>query len=106
MPEEYDEKKRMKEEINKQKELEEERVETAKKIVKNLKRQKKIEKEHLKVVEQHQDYWKKELEKTSDRERYDELKEKLKGEEKICDQIVDHIKHLDKEIKFQEEHAH
>jgi len=105
MPDEYDIKKRLSKEINRQKKLEEERVKAAKGIVKNLKEQKKIEEEHLAIVNQHQKYWEKELEKTKDRERYDDLKNKLELEGEIRDKISAIIKHLDKEIKFQEEHA-
>ena len=106
MPEDYDEKRRISKEIAKQKELGEQRIETAKEIIKNLEVQKKIEKEHLDLVEQHQKYWKKQLKNTDrdNRERYDDLKNKLKQEDKIRDKILDHMKHLDKEIEIQKEH--
>ncbi|MGF7117766.1 hypothetical protein [Methanobacterium oryzae] len=108
MPEEYDEKRRIKEERDKQKKLEEQRVETTKEIVKTLIDQKRIEIEHLNLVEQHQKYWNEQLRNTNrdNRERYDDLKNKIKQEEKIRNKIIDHIKHLDKEIEFRKKHIH
>ncbi len=61
--------------------------------------------EQLDLVEKHLKYWK-EIEKTNviDIERLNELKNKLKMEERVCNKIKDHIKHIDNEIKIQKEH--
>lgn len=104
MQEEYDEKRMSKI----QGELEKERIEATKQIVKNLEEQKKIEKEHLDLVGEHLKYWKKEIEKTNaiDKDRLNELKDRLKMEDRVHNKIKDHIRHIDKEIKFQKEHIH
>ncbi len=106
MPDKYDDNRRLTKEIHKQEKLEKERIETAKQIVRNLEDQKRIEREHLDLVDKHQNYWYAEIKKTkeTDRERYEGLKEKLEREKEIRNKILDHIKHLDKEIKIQKEH--
>ncbi len=106
MPDKYDEEKRMAKEAQKQEKLEDQRIKTTKEIIKNLEEQKRIEKEHLDLVEQHQHYWKNQMKNTNrdDRERYDDLEKKLKGEDKIYDEIIGHIKQLDKEIESYKEH--
>lgn len=105
---ENDEKKRISKEIAKQNKLGEERINITQNLIKNLEYQKKLEKEHLDLVDQHQEYWSKELEKTkkSDEKRYAFLKQRLKLEKKIRDKIQDHIKHIDKEIEIQKKQGH
>lgn len=97
---------RISEEIRKQRELDDERIETSKQIIKNLEKQKEIEKEFLDLVDKHQNYWKKELEKANenDRDRSNDLKDRLQMEEEIRNKILDHINHIDKEIKAHKEH--
>lgn len=96
---------RISEEIRKQRELDEERIETSKQILKNLEKQKKIEKELLDLVNEHQNYWKKELKKANENDigRYNDLKDRLQMEEEIRNKILDHINHIDKEIKAHKE---
>ena len=106
MQDKYDDNLRLAKVISRQKELEKERIEVAKQIVKNLEDQKRIEKEHLDLVDKHQKYWYSEIKKTkeTDMERYEGLKKKLEKEKEIRNKILDHIEHLDKEIRIQKEH--
>ena len=101
------EKERIDKQVSKQETLEERLGKTRRQIIKTFKDRRKSEKDFLEVIKKQKEYWKGQLKNTDpqeDKDRYDELNEKIKNEEKLIKQIKDEIDRIDNEIKQEKEH--
>ncbi len=105
MPEQEEE--RIGKQASKQGTLEEKLGKTRDQIIKTFKERRKSEKDFLEVIKKQREYWRGQLKNTDpqkDKERYDELKGKIKNEEKLIKQIEEELDNIDKEIEQEKEH--
>ena len=94
-------------EENKQETLEERLQKTRDEIINTFKARIVTEKEFLGTIKKQREYWKGQLKNTDprkDKERYNELKEKIKNEEKLIKQIEEELDNINKEIEQEKEH--
>ncbi len=104
MPEE---KERIDKQVRKHDTLEERIQKTRDEIIKTYNERKESEKDFLEVIKNQKKYWEGQLRNTDpekDKERYDELKEKIKNEEALIGQIKDELNSLDVELGKEKEH--
>lgn len=104
MPEE---KERIDKQARKHDSLAERIQKTRDEIIKTYGERKKSEKDFLEVIKNQKKYWESQLKVTNpkkDKERYKELKEKIKSEETLINQIKDELNSIDKEIEKEKEH--
>ena len=105
MPEQEDE--RVDKQAQKQDTLEQRLQKTREEIIKTFKARKESEKDFLETIKKQKEYWKGQLKNTDpekNKERYDELKEKINNEEKLIKQIEEEICRIDMELKQEERH--
>lgn len=105
MPEE---KERIDKQVRKHDTLEERIQKTRDEIIKTYNERKESEKDFLEVIKNQKKYWEGQLRNTDpekDKERYDELKEKIKNEETLIGQIKDELNSLDVELGKEKEHG-
>lgn len=104
MPEEDE---RIMDEQKRKKEMEERFQDTHNKIIETFKDRKKFEKEYLDIIEKQKKYWNDRLKETDpqkNKERYDELKDKIKNEETLIKQIKDEVDRIDDALRLEKEH--
>lgn len=104
MPEE---KERMDKQARKHDTLAERIQKTRDEIIKTYMKRKKSEKDFLEVIKNQKKYWESQLKITNpqkDKERYMKLKEKIKNEETLINQIKEELISLDKEIEAEVKH--
>lgn len=76
-------------------------------IVETYKRRRESEKDFLEVIKKQMEYWKDRLSETDpekNKKRYNELKQKIKGEETLIKQIKEELGRIDQELKQEREH--
>jgi len=98
---------RMSKQASEHETLEERLEKTRNEIMETFKRRRESETEFLGVIRKQKDYWTGQLEGTDpkkNKERYDELKEKIKNEEILIKQIKEELVRIDEELKQEEEH--
>ncbi|MEL7670140.1 hypothetical protein [Methanobacterium sp.] len=103
----HDEKERIDKQVLKHDTLAERMQKTRDEIIKTYRERKKSEKEFLEIIKKQKKYWEDQLRVTDpqkDKERYDELKEKIKNEETLIGQIKDELNSIDKELGKEKEH--
>lgn len=101
------EKERIKEQARKHDTLEERMQRTRDEIMKTYMERRVHEKEFLEVIRNQKKYWEDQLKNTDpekNRERYDELKERIKNEKTLIKQIKEEIHDLNEELKKEKEH--
>ncbi|MEN6293494.1 MAG: hypothetical protein ABFC34_05795 [Methanobacterium sp.] len=101
------EKERIEKQAQKHDMLKEQMQKTRDKIIETYMERKESEKDFLKVIKNQKKYWEDQLKVTDpqkDKERYSELKGKIKDEETLIRQIKDELVSLDKEISKEKEH--
>jgi septal ring factor EnvC (AmiA/AmiB activator) len=105
MPENYE--KRITEQARKCEKLKEEFANIRKDITRTVKERKKSEKDFLDVIKKQMEYWEDQLKNTDpqkDKERYNEIKGKIKSEKVLIKQIKDELDRIDQELKLEKEH--
>lgn len=106
MPEQED--KRIGKQVRKYEKLEDRFEKTRSKIIETFKNRIKSEKDFLEVIEKQREYWKDRLKETDpqkDKDRYNELKEKIKSEETLIKQIKEELVKIDEKIKQEHREA-
>ena len=104
MPEE---KERIDKQARKHDTLAERLQKTRDEIMKTYIGRKQSEKDFLEVIKKQKKYWEDQLKNTDpqkNKERYDELEEKIENEKTLIKQIKDELNNLDKELGKEEEH--
>lgn len=104
MPRQED--KEVNKQASKQETLERRLKKTRSEIIKTIKERRKAEKDFLGVIKQQKKYWEDQLQNTDpqNKERHDELKEKIENEELLIKQIYDELNRIDKELEQEKEH--
>ncbi len=98
--------KKIMEERNKQKKIEEELNKTRINIIRTIKDRKRIEMEYLDAVKKQMGYWKSQIENTDpekDKERYNQLKKNIEMEKDHIKQIQEELDRISEEIKMENE---
>ena len=105
MPNQEDE--MIEEQADKHEALEERIQKTRDEIIETYRQRKISEKDFLEIIENQKKYWESQLNNTDpqkDKERYNELKEKIKNEERFIVQIEEELTNLDKGLSKEKEH--
>lgn len=98
--EDYD--KKISEEINKQKKMEEQLNKTHLSLIKTIKDRKRVEMEYLVAIKRQMGYWKSQINNTDpqkDKERYNELKKNIELEKAHIKQVKDELDRINEEIE-------
>lgn len=101
------EEERMGKQARKHDTLQERLQKTRNEIIETFKARMGTEKEFLETIKKQREYWKGQLKNTDpgkNKERYNELKEKIKSEEKLIKQIEEELDNINEEIKQEKEH--
>ena len=99
--------KKIMEESNKQKKIEEQFNKTRINIIRTIKDRKRVEMEYLDAVKKQMGYWKSQIENTDaekDKERYNVIKKNIEMEKTHIKQIQDELNRINEELKMENEH--
>ncbi len=99
--------KKIMEESNKQKKIEEELNKTRISIIRTIKDRKRVEMEYLDAVKKQMGYWKSQIENTDpekDKERYNVIKKNIEMEKAHIKQIQDELNRINEELKMANEY--
>lgn len=95
--------KKIMEESNKQKKIEEELNKTRINIIRTIKDRKRVEMEYLDAIKKQMGYWKSQIENTDaekNKERYNVIKKNIEMEKAHIKQIQDELNRIDEELKM------
>jgi hypothetical protein len=99
--------KKIMEESNKQKKIEEELNKTRISIIRTIKDRKRVEMEYLDAVKKQMGYWKSQIENADaekDKERYNVIKKNIEMEKAHIKQIQDELNRINEELKMANEY--